>query len=44
MQELVIPAGAGIAQVIFSRIEEPASYNGKYQHQSAEPTAAIFEQ
>jgi len=44
MQELVIPAGAGIAQVVFSRIEEPAAYNGKYQHQSAEPTAAIFEQ
>lgn len=41
--ELHIPAGAGIAQVLFHRIEEPAQYDGKYQWQSAEPTPAILE-
>lgn len=41
--ELHIPAGAGIAQVLFHRIEEPAQYSGKYQWQSAEPTPAIME-
>lgn len=41
--DLFIPAGAGIAQVLFSRIENPAAYTGKYQHQSMEPTPAIFE-
>lgn len=38
--ELVIPAGAGIAQVLFHRIEEPASYDGKYQGQADEPVPA----
>lgn len=38
-----IPAGAGIAQVLFSEIMEPAQYNGKYQHQSKEPTPSRFE-
>lgn len=38
--ELIIPAGAGIAQVLFHRIEEPASYDGKYQGQADEPVAA----
>lgn len=42
-EPLVIPAGAGIAQVLFERIEEPAQYNGKYQNQSTDPTEAIFE-
>jgi len=41
--DLVIPAGAGIAQVIFSQISNPNSYNGKYQHQSDEPVEAIFQ-
>lgn len=41
--ELHIPEGAGIAQVLFHRIEEPAQYSGKYQWQSAEPTPAIME-
>lgn len=41
--ELYIPAGAGIAQILFHRIEEPAQYSGKYQWQSADPVAAIFE-
>ena len=41
--ELHIPEGAGIAQVLFHRIVEPAQYSGKYQWQSAEPTPAIME-
>lgn len=41
--ELHIPAGAGIAQILFHRIEEPAQYSGKYQWQSAEPQPAIME-
>lgn len=35
-----IPAGAGIAQVLFHRIETPAIYAGKYQDQGDEPVAA----
>lgn len=35
-----IPAGAGIAQVLFHRIEEPAQYAGKYQDQPDAPVAA----
>jgi dCTP deaminase len=38
---LTIPAGAGIAQVIFHRVSRPAIYNGKYQGQANEPVAAI---
>lgn len=41
--ELHIPAGAGIAQILFHRIEEPACYTGKYQFQSADPVPAIIE-
>ena len=37
-----IPAGSGIAQVIFHYCSVPAAYNGKYQHQGAEPTPSIF--
>ncbi len=40
---LVIPAGAGIAQVIFHHIVENASYDGKYQGQSSNPVGAIFD-
>lgn len=39
---LRIPAGAGIAQVIFHELSERAQYNGKYQDQSMEPTRAIY--
>lgn len=39
--ELVIPAGSGIAQVIFHRTSQPAHYNGKYQGQANEPVEAI---
>lgn len=34
---LFIPAGSGIAQVIFETILEPTAYEGKYQHQPNEP-------
>ena len=38
---LRIPAGAGIAQVIFHSITESAGYTGKYQNQGDEPVKAI---
>lgn len=40
---LHIPAGAGIAQVLFHYVEQPAAYGGKYQGQADEPVAAIME-
>lgn len=41
---LRIPAGAGIAQIIFHRLDQPAvPYNGKYQNQPSRPIAAIRE-
>lgn len=40
---LTIPAGAGIAQVLFHKVENTASYSGKYQNQSDKPVAAKFE-
>ena len=40
--ELVIPAGAGIAQVIFSHISDIADYgDGKYQNAADRPQEAI---
>lgn len=38
--ELIIPAGAPIAQVLFEEVKNPAQYNGKYQFQSSDPTPA----
>jgi dCTP deaminase len=38
---LLIPAGAGIAQVIFHEVASPASYDGKYQNQADRPVEAI---
>ena len=38
---LRIPAGAGIAQVIFHRTLEPRPYSGRYQDQPDRPVAAI---
>ena len=38
--ELIIPAGAPIAQVLFEVIKNPAQYKGKYQFQSTDPTPA----
>lgn len=40
---LKIPAGAGIAQVVFHKISYPISYDGKYQNQGKEPQEAIWE-
>lgn len=37
---LFIPAGAGIAQVLFHQIAEPAAYDGKYQGQEDGPVEA----
>lgn len=39
-RELIIPAGAGIAQVIFEEITESAQYEGKYQNQADQPVGA----
>ena len=39
-KKLHIPAGAGIAQVLFHLVQEPAHYNGKYQNQENQPVAA----
>ena len=39
---LCIPAGSGIAQVIFHQIKETAEYKGKYQNQADQPVEAIF--
>lgn len=38
--ELIIPAGSGIAQVIFHRTQQPAFYDGKYQNQGTDPVPA----
>ncbi len=37
-----IPAGAGIAQVIFHQAATPAAYSGKYQNQEDRPVAALL--
>jgi dCTP deaminase len=39
--DLFIPAGSGIAQVVFHDITDVASYSGKYQNQANEPVSAI---
>lgn len=38
---LRIPAGAGIAQVLFHQITDMAAYSGKYQDQPNRPVGAI---
>lgn len=38
--ELIIPAGSGIAQVIFHKTTNKVRYEGRYQNQSDEPTPA----
>lgn len=38
--DLVIPAGSGIAQVIFHKTAEHAHYKGKYQNQEDKPVPA----
>ena len=42
-KELIIPAGAGIAQVIFTSLAHDACYEGKYNGQSTNPTPSIFD-
>lgn len=39
-KKLHIPAGSGIAQVLFHMVQEPANYNGKYQNQEDKPVSA----
>lgn len=39
-EPLHIPAGAGIAQVVFHEVAVPAWYGGKYQFQSTDPVEA----
>lgn len=39
-EDLIIPAGAGIAQVIFHETSCSAEYEGKYQNQEDEPVPA----
>lgn len=41
-QELFIPAGSGIAQVVFHDLTVMAHYNGKYQNQEDKPVEAIL--
>jgi dCTP deaminase len=40
---LRIPAGSGIAQVVFHQVTDPIRYQGRYNNQPARPVAAIFE-
>ena len=42
-KNLFIPAGAGIAQVLFSKIAIPNAYDGKYNGQPDRPVSAIME-
>lgn len=39
--KLHIPAGSGIAQVIFHELAQTAAYTGRYQNQADKPVAAI---
>lgn len=43
-EELVLQRGSGIAQILFSQVQVPAAYNGKYQNQEDRPVAARFEE
>lgn len=38
--ELVIPAGSGIAQVVFHKLVQEQAYTGKYQNQANKPVPA----
>lgn len=41
--DLLLPAGCGIAQILFSQIAEPRAYSGKYQKQEAGPQESRYE-
>lgn len=40
--EVHIPAGSGICQILFHKLAEPGHYNGKYQNQTNKPVEAIM--
>lgn len=40
-EDLIIPAGSGIAQVIFHDVSDPVQYTGRYQNQANKPVPAI---
>lgn len=42
-KDLLIPAGSGIAQVVFHQIAMPAKYDGKYQNQPDRPVESIWQ-
>lgn len=42
-KEITIEAGTGIAQVIWTRLEEEAAYTGKYTGQANRPVGAVYE-
>ena len=42
-KELIIPAGSGIAQVIFTTLAHDAWYESKYNGQSTDPVPARFD-
>lgn len=42
-EPLHIPAGSGIAQVVFHETAVQSRYNGKYQNQADRPVEAIYE-
>lgn len=42
-ENLIIPAGAGIAQVLFHELHNVAQYDGKYQGQEDRPVEARHE-
>lgn len=39
---IVVPAGAGIAQVLFYQTSDHRNYTGRYQNQSSDPVPAKF--
>lgn len=41
-EDLIIPAGSGIAQVIFHQLAIPAMYAGTYQDQRDEPVPSLL--
>lgn len=42
-EDLKIPAGTGIAQVVFHKTTNYAAYDGKYQNQANKPQEAIYD-
>lgn len=41
-EDLILPAGVGIAQVVFHRLMRSAQYKGKYQDQENRPVEAVL--